>query len=487
MRFLALLFFVLAGTAASAQTIHRHALPFLTPASNLAQQGFVRIVNESGRAGTVEIHAIDDAGERFGPATLRVGAGRSVHFNSQDLEAGNASKGLSGGIGDGAGNWRLQLETALDIHALAYLRTPDGFLTEMHSVVPQGEDERYHVLFFNPASNQDLASRLRIINPHPERVTFTIRAIADDGMQGLEPVRFAIPANAVKTFTSNQLESRLGDGSGKWRFSVSASRPVWVMNLMVTRSGHVTNLSRPAPQLVSDEPQAPARSLSWDGGFSETSANNGAISGRVTMTLTGGSFTADVVSARHVRASNVPAGLTARFVRTNSTTITMTLTGRARSHAKANDVRNLTVAFADGAFERGDAAGVERSTHRNLRVDFRDPPADLAPANSSEFLARVRDKKVVVTIGGIDTVEYLFSSGGRVTGRDLSSGLGANGRWTYTKGSLHRATMRISAGQLGQCYPVELRFTSRTSGRFSAFCTGYLVGGNGTFRVSNLF
>ena len=246
------------GTAASAQTVHRHALPFLTPGSNLAQQGVVRIVNESSRAGTVEIHAIDDTGERFGPVTLEVGASQSRQFNSRDLEDGNAAKGLSGGIGDGEGNWRLQLETALDIHALAYLRTPDGFLTEMHSVVPQGEDERYHVLFFNPASNRTLASRLRIVNPHPERVAFTIRAIDADGMQGLEPVRFAIPANAVRTFTSSQLESRFGDGEGKWRLYVSATKAVSVMNLMVTGSGHITNLSPPAPQLDSAEP-TPAR------------------------------------------------------------------------------------------------------------------------------------------------------------------------------------------------------------------------------------
>ena len=514
MRFLVLLLCALAGAVASAQTIHRHALPFLTPGSNLAQQGVVRIVNESSRAGTVEIHAIDDTGERFGPVTLEVGASQSRQFNSRDLEDGNAAKGLSGGIGDGEGNWRLQLETALDIHALAYLRTPDGFLTEMHSVVPQGEDERYHVLFFNPASNRTLASRLRIVNPHPERVAFTIRAIDADGMQGLEPVRFAIPAQAVRTFTSSQLEARLGDGEGKWRLYVSASRPVWVMNLMVTRSGHITNLSLPAPQLDSAEQPTPARALFWNGGFSETSANNGSVSGRMTVALTGGSFTADVVSAPHVRASNVPAGLTARFVRTNSTTVTLTLTGRARRHANANDVRDLTVVFADGAFEGGDAAGVERSTHRSLRVDFHDPSVNLAPANASEFAARVQDKKVVLTVvtlsNRIDAVELVFSRGGRYTGRGLVGDVGGSsatraaarlfalfpstGRWTYLEcghpeGScgpfispvpdvphpdwLHRATMRFIGNSTenvpGDC-TAALQFTSRTSGGYKMWC-----------------
>ena len=42
-----------------------HALPLMTPASNTALQGFVRIINHSDRAGEVSISAIDDSGRRF--------------------------------------------------------------------------------------------------------------------------------------------------------------------------------------------------------------------------------------------------------------------------------------------------------------------------------------------------------------------------------------------------------------------------------------
>ena len=52
------------------------------------------------------------------------------------------------------------------------------------------------------------------------------------------------------TFTAQQLEAghgdldgRLGDGSGKWRLFVDAGRPIGVMSLMESPTGHLTNLS----------------------------------------------------------------------------------------------------------------------------------------------------------------------------------------------------------------------------------------------------
>ena len=128
------------GPAAQAQSDpqYQHTLPLVTSASNSIQQGFVRIINRSNESGTVQIRAVDDTGERFGPVTLAIGAKASRHFNSDDLESGNEDKGLSDGVGDGGGDWRLELETTLDIKPLAYIRTEDGFVTSMHDVVKEG-------------------------------------------------------------------------------------------------------------------------------------------------------------------------------------------------------------------------------------------------------------------------------------------------------------------------------------------------------------
>ena len=40
------------------------------------------------------------------------------------------------------------------------------------------------------------------------------------------------------------LSGRLGNGWGKWRLQVSGNRPLQVMSLMQTPSGHLSNVSR---------------------------------------------------------------------------------------------------------------------------------------------------------------------------------------------------------------------------------------------------
>ena len=230
-----------------------HTLPLVMSASNHVQQGFVRIINHSNRAGTVAIHAVDDSGRRFGPASLSLQAKETVHFNSGDLERGNRSKGLSAGVGSGQGNWRLELETTLDVEPLAYVRTSDGFLTSMHDVVTGGgaacSPAGVHVPIFNPASNRSQRSRLRLVNPSGSSVNVTISGRDDEGRTPAG-LAFDIPAGAARTITAEDLESgaagldgRFGDGAGKWQLYVSADRTIRVMSLLQSPNGHLTNLS----------------------------------------------------------------------------------------------------------------------------------------------------------------------------------------------------------------------------------------------------
>ena len=231
--------------AALAQNVHY--LP-LVMSGDSVQEGFLRIISHSERAGTVRIHAIDDDGERFGPATLSLDALQSRHFRAIDLEGGNPEKGLSGGIGDGAGHWRLELDTELDIEALAYIRTPEGFVTSTHDLV-EGLSMRWRVRFFNPASNIGKQSWLRVINTSGIETEVEIEGRDDLGAPapGGE-VWFTLPADAARTLTAQELEQgysatesafefegSFGDGTGKWQLTVSARRPIQVMSML--RSG----------------------------------------------------------------------------------------------------------------------------------------------------------------------------------------------------------------------------------------------------------
>ena len=219
------------------------------PAAGGRAEGFARIVNRSAQDGVVTIHAIDDAGMARPPVTLALAAGQARHFNSGDLERGNSAKGLSGGVGAGQGDWRLRLETELDILPLAYIRTANGFVTSMHDLAPRVRG-RHEVYVFNPASNPNQVSLLRVINGTDADATVTITGVDDAGASGEGPVVFALPAGQAAMWSAEDLEQgaaglqgRLGDGMGKWRLRLAADQPIEVMSLLRSPTSSIANLS----------------------------------------------------------------------------------------------------------------------------------------------------------------------------------------------------------------------------------------------------
>ena len=249
---------VASDTAGSGdRAVAAHGVPLFPTASDGFRQGFVRVINHSSRTGEIRLDATDDAGDAHGPITLTIGARETVHFNSRDLELGNLAKGLSGRTGPGTGDWRLSLESDLDIEVLAYVRTADGFLTSMHDVVAS-EEGVHRVPTFNPASNPDQTSSLRIVNHGVSDAQVAIRGIDDTGLVGNAVVRVSISPGAARTLDAQQLESGtdewdgLGDGTGKWRLDVESEQPIEVMSLLESPTGHLSNLST-APANVQDD------------------------------------------------------------------------------------------------------------------------------------------------------------------------------------------------------------------------------------------
>ena len=242
------------GSTGEAAVVERTALAGLFPrASDMVRQGFVRVINHSAEAGEVTVAAIDDGGMRAGPVVLTLAGGATAHFNSDDLEAGNADKGLPDGVGPpGEGDWRLELESQLDIEVLSYIRTEDGFVTAMHDVAPVADGE-HRVAILNPTVNPDQVSRLRLINPTAEDAEVVMTGVDDDGASPGTAVVIDLPAGESATLrppdleTGAGLDGALGDGAGKWRLAVTSVRPIVVMSLLLSPTGHLTNLSSVSP------------------------------------------------------------------------------------------------------------------------------------------------------------------------------------------------------------------------------------------------
>ena len=280
-------FFVAAIVAASAP-LHAAALcgvfddllPFV-PAAGWPNgwQGFVRIDNSLyGRDRTVHFTATDDAGASY-RLSVNVDAYETLHFNSEDLEYGNAAKGGLGGTRAApTGHWRLCVDT-FGQDATSYVRTRDGFLTSM-TLVLEGHDfacvvhcPEWLVPVFNPGHNVNQVSVLRIINNSDEDKIVAIVGTREDGSSrhpngDRRRVEGYVASGEVVELTATQLETGvglplhlcdsvgncvashgyLGDPDGKWSLRIEGflgtpSDELVVMSLMRSPTGHVTNLS----------------------------------------------------------------------------------------------------------------------------------------------------------------------------------------------------------------------------------------------------
>ena len=252
-----------------------HRVPLFPAAGDESgRQGFVRAINRSASAGEVRIQAYDESDRDYEALTLAIGANEAVHFNSNDLELGSTSKGLSGGTGAGEGDWWLELTSDLDVEVLAYIRTADGFLTAMHDVVPSSEN-RHRVATFNPGSNRNQESLLRLVNMGELAAKVVVAGVDDRGVPGDNEVVLSVPAGGSRTIGAweledggEEMEGALGDGAGKWQLTLESDVPVVAMSLLQSPTGHLTNLST-APgrgaQGKLDHPQRPGRLIEFPG------------------------------------------------------------------------------------------------------------------------------------------------------------------------------------------------------------------------------
>ena len=230
-------------------------VPFLVAASSTPSFGILRVENHSEESGTVEITTVDGAGERFGPVTLGLDTGEVASFTSRQLEEREAQRGLSAGVGDGSGHWRLELKSDLDIAAQAYARNPEDYVSRLDATVASTYSagvHRYEVAFFNPGSNVVKPSVLRLVNPSGADAEVTVSAVDDDGAAAPDGgVTLTVPAGEAHDLSAQALESgaedfegSFGDGEGKWRLAVHSDRVLHVLSLLRSRWGYLATLSR---------------------------------------------------------------------------------------------------------------------------------------------------------------------------------------------------------------------------------------------------
>ena len=97
-------------------------------------------------------------------------------------------------------------------------------------------------------------SKLRIVNPGARPAHVSIGGVDDGAKTPGDVVRLTVPPGAAVAVTAPQLEgggdvfheygdSGIGDGRGKWRLGVDSEQPVFLVNVLASPTGHLTNLS----------------------------------------------------------------------------------------------------------------------------------------------------------------------------------------------------------------------------------------------------
>lgn len=238
-------------------------VPYFLSASDPDRQSFVRIVWKAcDSIREMTINAYDDAGNHYSPIAIELPScdPGALNFNSDDLEFGNSDKHIPWGTGGGEGDWWLRIVSASDITVQAFIRTRDGFLTSAHDILPKEfidtDRNAYVANTFNPASNRNQVSSLRLVNTSDVEIQgITIYGTVDTGpYKRLRLMHnMSLSPYQVKTITAQELEanadSSWSDRAGKRRLHIFAEdterllESLLAMHLMETPTGHITNLS----------------------------------------------------------------------------------------------------------------------------------------------------------------------------------------------------------------------------------------------------
>ena len=466
--------------APAALAQNKHTLPLFVSASHQTLQGFARIINLSERAGEVTIHAIDDTGQRFGPVTLSLAAKATRHFSSDDLRDGNTEKGLSGGVESGQGNWRLELETDLDIDPLIYTRPRgEGFVTSTHDIVAEGESMRWRVSFFNPGSNTAQQSRLRVVNTSGIDTEVRVEGLDDKGADGTGVVRFDLAANAARMLSAKELEEgsvdstfdgQLGDGTGKWQLFVSADQPIQVMSLLLSESGYLTNLSTSTiGGGGSLSGFAPADEAAFDALFVGKVIIGTESSEEVAYHryLGGNRFT-----DTHPDDGEVETGsYTYRGTGPNTGIIEVSYDHGARCSA------NMLFSSATAGTYTNSCEGGYRGPEGSWKAVSSPQTDDFAPVDQTAFDALFIGRTMDGGTG--DTTRFL--GGNRFTYINTEDGATEGGSYTYRRTTSNAGTLEIHWDNGFQC-SFSMMFSSASGGTFETTCdsSGF---NSGTWRL----
>ena len=227
--------------------VHRVAL--FNPADSPDAASRLRLTNRGGQALRADITGIDDTGASpGGMVSVEIGTDASVLLTAAELEAGGSN--LLGALGDGEGQWRLDIASEGDLAVMNLVETSDGHLTNLSNATATSVPAREaHVVDRFPSSS-DLSNEqgvVRIVNGTGSAASVRIEPNDSTGWRYYAPLTLTLGANAAANLGTWDLElgnaakglsGGAGPGAGgAWRLAISSDSDIEVLTYVRAPNG----------------------------------------------------------------------------------------------------------------------------------------------------------------------------------------------------------------------------------------------------------
>lgn len=212
-------------------------VPVFNPAENHGRRSKLRLVNTSATPAYVRIRGVDDAGYP-GADEVRVTLGglEAVELDAAEIEQGDLVEGVSGGLGDGYGKWRLSVAADVPVQVVSLLVDGNGNMANLSTRPMQRPGSRW--LWTVPAADQAVQSFIRVSNRSSQGGRVTVRGVDASGHRSEGVLSFILDANASLQFNAQDLEGgnptkglagSIGPGSGNWVLAVESDLDIDVL------------------------------------------------------------------------------------------------------------------------------------------------------------------------------------------------------------------------------------------------------------------
>ena len=231
---------------AAEDNVHRVAL--FNPADSPEAASRLRLTNRGARALRADITGVDDAGASPGGiVSVEIAARASVLLTAAELEAGGSN--LLGALGDGEGQWRLDIASDGDLAVMNLVETSDGHLTNLSNATATSVPAREaHVVDSFPSSS-DISNEqgvVRIVNSTESPASIRIEPNDSTGWR-YAPLTLTLGAGEAANLGTWDLElgnaakglsGNAGPGTGgAWRLAISSDGDIEVLNYTRTANG----------------------------------------------------------------------------------------------------------------------------------------------------------------------------------------------------------------------------------------------------------